>query len=63
MVVCEVLLHHLEELLIGLADELRPALAGGDPPLPFFDRWRNAQIVRWCCIYLWCAPPSGGVPV
>jgi hypothetical protein len=38
MVVCEVSLHCIEEVLIGLSRELRPALAVGDPPVPFVDR-------------------------
>ena len=38
MVVCEVSLHCIEELLIGLSCELRPALAVGDPSVPFVDR-------------------------
>jgi hypothetical protein len=38
MVVCEVSLHRSEEQVIGIAHELRPALAIGDPALPFGDR-------------------------
>jgi hypothetical protein len=40
VVVCEVSLHRVEELLVRIARELRPALALSDPtlPLPFADR-------------------------
>ncbi len=38
MVVREVSLHCIEELLIGLSCELRPALAVGDSLMPFADR-------------------------
>lgn len=38
MMVCEVLLDRIEELLVGAACELRPALAVGNPPLLFVDR-------------------------
>lgn len=38
MMVCEVLLDRLEELLIVFPDELRPALALGDPMVPFTGR-------------------------
>ena len=38
MVVREMLLNRIEELLLGCARELRPALAVGDPPVPFDDR-------------------------
>jgi hypothetical protein len=38
VVVCEVSLHRIEELLVRIARELRPALASSDPPLPFADR-------------------------
>ena len=42
MVVCEVSLHCIEELLIGLSCELRPALAVGDPSMRFVDRGHMA---------------------
>jgi hypothetical protein len=32
---CEVLLNRIEEFLFGSARELRPALAVGDPLIPF----------------------------
>jgi hypothetical protein len=35
--VCEVQLNGIEELLVGLARELRPALTLGDPPFAFSD--------------------------
>ena len=35
MMVCEVQLNGIEEILIGIARELRPALALGYPPRPF----------------------------
>ena len=38
MVVREMPLDCLEQLLIGAACELRPALAVGDPALPVIDR-------------------------
>ena len=38
MMVCEVLLDRIEELRIGLPGELRPALAVGDPQVPFAGR-------------------------
>jgi hypothetical protein len=34
----EVLLDRIEELALGSARELRPALAMGDPPMPLDDR-------------------------
>lgn len=34
MVMCEMLLNGIEEELIGIAHELRPALALGYPPVP-----------------------------
>lgn len=37
MMVCEMPLDRGEELVLGAAYELRPALAVGDPPLPFAD--------------------------
>jgi hypothetical protein len=33
----EVLLDGSEEVLVGIAGESRPALAFGNPPLPFID--------------------------
>jgi hypothetical protein len=38
MVVREMPLDRFEQLLIGATHELRPALAVGDPSLPFIDR-------------------------
>lgn len=38
MVMCEVSLHRIEEQLVRIARELRPALASSDPALPFADR-------------------------
>jgi hypothetical protein len=38
MVMCEVSLDRLEQLLIGAARELRPALALDDTSLPLVDR-------------------------
>ena len=35
MMVCEVQLNGVEELGIGIAGESRPALAAGDPSMPF----------------------------
>jgi len=46
MVVCEVSLHRIEELLIGLSCESRPALAVGDPSVPFVDRGHMAWSLR-----------------
>jgi hypothetical protein len=37
VVVCEVPLNRLKQQLIGIAHELRPALADNDPPLVLFD--------------------------
>jgi DNA-binding SARP family transcriptional activator len=44
MVVCEVLLNRIEELRLGAACELRPALAVGDPTVPFDDRFTAVAI-------------------
>jgi hypothetical protein len=38
MVMGEVSLGRLEELLFGVASELRPTLTEGDPPMCVFDR-------------------------
>ena len=46
MVVCKVLLNRVEELLLGCAGELRPALAVGDPSVPFADRGHMAWSLR-----------------
>jgi hypothetical protein len=37
MVMCEMSLDRFEELFVGTACEARPALAVGDPSLPFAD--------------------------
>jgi hypothetical protein len=44
MMVCEVLLNRIEELRVGAACQLRPALAVGDPMVPFDDRFTVAAI-------------------
>ena len=61
MVMCEVPLNRIEELLLGFASELRPALAVGDPPVPFRDRGHLALLSRLADSS--CAPPrvSAGV--
>jgi len=46
MVVCEMPLHRIEELLIGLSSETRPALAVGDPPVPFVEGGQTDLPVR-----------------
>jgi hypothetical protein len=38
MVVCEVPLHSFEKVFVRITGELHPALALGDPPLPFAGR-------------------------
>ena len=45
--VCEMQLHGIEELLVGFARELRPALALGDPPLAFSDGAHWSQPLPW----------------
>jgi hypothetical protein len=45
MVVREMLLYRLEQLLIGVSCETRPALAVGDSPLPSVDRGRRPFVV------------------
>ena len=55
---CQVLLHHLEEQLIGIAREVCPTLAYGNPSLSFADRLHNAQIAGE--VWLSCAPRRGG---
>jgi hypothetical protein len=45
MVMCEVSLGRIEELLLGIAREARPALAVGDPAMPFGDSGHMAFIV------------------
>ena len=42
---CEVPLSRFEELLLGVARELRPALAVGDPAVPFRDRGHVALVI------------------
>jgi hypothetical protein len=45
MMMREVSLHHIEELLVGGPCELRPALAVGDPTMPFVDCGQDALVV------------------
>ena len=62
MVMSEVPLSRFEELLLGIASEARPALAEGDPTVPFRDLGhlaflitacrhpeRPAERIGWCC--------------
>ena len=44
----EVPLSRIEELLLGIASELRPALTVGDPAGPFVDRSHFVQTWRLC---------------
>jgi hypothetical protein len=44
MVVCEVPLSRLEQLLLVVACELRPALAAGNPPVASIDSGREAVV-------------------
>ncbi len=63
MVVCEVLLNRIEQLRLGAACELRPALAVGDPTVLFDGRFaavairlslaRPAEVVCICPIHAW----------
>src|SRR5205085_11623996 len=62
MVVCEVSLHRIEELLIGLSCESRPALAVGDPPVPFVDRGHMSWSLRSCWASLRPADDVDGWP-
>jgi hypothetical protein len=48
MVMCEVPLSRFEELLLGIAREARPALAVGDPTVPFRDLGRLAFVIAAC---------------
>ena len=45
MVMCEVPLSRFEELLLGIAREARPALAVGDPTVPFRDLGHMAFVI------------------
>jgi hypothetical protein len=45
MMMREVSLNHIEELFIGRPCELRPALAIGDPTMPFVDRSQYSLVV------------------
>jgi hypothetical protein len=56
MVTCEMSLDRVEELFVGSAGELRPALAIGDPSLSSIDPRHFDLIIaaRWSH----CAPPS-----
>jgi hypothetical protein len=62
MVVGEVSLGRIEELLLGFAHELRPALAIGDPSVPFADRGHFSSVVAARRHFV--RPPSAsfGVP-
>src|SRR5690242_17117260 len=40
-----VLLSRLEQLMLGATCELRPALAEGDPSMPFVDRGHKSMVV------------------
>jgi hypothetical protein len=48
MMMCEVPLSRVEELLLGIASEARPALAIGDPPVPFRDFGHLAFVIAAC---------------
>jgi hypothetical protein len=48
MVMCEVTLSRFEELLLGIAREARPALAVGDPTVPFRDLGHLAFVIAAC---------------
>ena len=48
MVMCEVPLSRFEELLLGIAREARPALAVGDPTVPFRDLGHVAFVIAAC---------------
>ena len=56
MVSCEMSLDRVEELFVGSAGELRPALAIGDPPLASIDPRHSDLIVAVGWSH--CAPPS-----
>jgi hypothetical protein len=45
---CEVPLSRFEELLLGIAREARPALAMGDPTVPFRDFGHSAFLIAAC---------------
>lgn len=44
MMMREVSLNRIEELLLGVAAELRPALAASDPSVPVLDRGDVASV-------------------
>ena len=48
MVMCEVSLSRFEELLLRIACEARPALAVGDPTVPFRDLGHLAFVIAAC---------------
>jgi hypothetical protein len=48
MVMCEVPLSRIEELLLGIACEARPALAKGDPTMPLRDVGHMAFVIAAC---------------
>jgi hypothetical protein len=54
----DVTLHRLEELLLRTAYELRPALAGGDPPAPLGDCGLSAPLDA---VWRYVARPSKNV--
>lgn len=59
MVLCEVLLDRIEELLIGVARELRPTLAGGSPSLPVVVD--HGQMTWFVAVWLHPLRPAEGV--
>jgi hypothetical protein len=58
MVMSEVPLSRFEELLLRIASEARPALAKGDPTVPFRDRGHVAMVAAACGLL---ARPAEGV--
>jgi hypothetical protein len=73
MMVCEVSLRRIEELLLGIACETRPALAVRDSSMPFGDSghmafiaaaWRHlqrpAEGVGWKCPGVHCRHDAPG---
>jgi hypothetical protein len=48
VMMCEVPLSRFEELLLGIAREARPALAVGDPTVPFRDLGHLALVIAAC---------------
>jgi hypothetical protein len=62
MMVCEVSLHRIEELLIAVSRESRPALAVGNPSVPFGDHGHMAWSLRWSWASLRPADDVDGWP-